>query len=103
MLYLVPEIALTTQLTDRLKNVFGKQLGVYHSRFSDMERVEIYKDLLDSDQPKVILSARSGVFLPFTGLGLVIVDEEHDGSFKQQDPAPRYHAARRFAALGNGV
>ena len=98
VLYLVPEIALTTQLTDRLKSVFGKQLGVYHSRFSDMERVEIYKDLLDSDQPKVILSARSGVFLPFTGLGLVIVDEEHDSSFKQQDPAPRYHA-RSVAAV----
>ena len=92
VLYLVPEIALTTQLTDRLKRVFGKQLGVYHSRFSDMERVEIYKDLLTSAEPKVILSARSGVFLPFTNLGLVIVDEEHDCSFKQQDPAPRYHA-----------
>ena len=92
VLYLVPEIALTTQLTDRLKKVFGKQLGVYHSRFSDMERVEIYKDLLDSVEPKVILSARSGVFLPFKNLGLVIIDEEHDSSFKQQDPAPRYHA-----------
>ena len=92
VLYLVPEIALTTQLTDRLKRVFGNQLGVYHSRFSDMERVEIYKDLLTSDQPKVLLSARSGVFLPFNNLGLVIIDEEHDSSFKQQDPAPRYHA-----------
>ena len=92
VLYLVPEIALTTQLTERLKRVFGRQLGVYHSRFSDMERVEIYKDLLTSDEPKVILSARSGVFLPFSRLGLVIVDEEHDSSFKQQDPAPRYHA-----------
>jgi primosomal protein N' (replication factor Y) len=92
VLYLVPEIALTTQLTDRLKKVFSKQLGVYHSRFSDMERVEIYKDLLNSTEPKVILSARSGVFLPFRNLGLVIVDEEHDSSFKQQDPAPRYHA-----------
>jgi len=92
VLYLVPEIALTTQLTDRLKKVFGKQLGVYHSRFSDMERVEIYKDLLSSSAPKVILCARSGVFLPFGNLGLVIVDEEHDSSYKQQDPAPRYHA-----------
>ena len=92
VLYLVPEIALTTQLTDRLKQVFGRQLGVYHSRFSDMERVEIYKDLLNPTQPKVILSARSGVFLPFSRLGLVIIDEEHDSSFKQQDPAPRYHA-----------
>ncbi len=98
VLYLVPEIALTTQLTDRLKQVFGNQLGVYHSRFSDMERVEIYKDLLTGSEPKVILSARSGVFLPFSRLGLVIVDEEHDSSFKQQDPAPRYHA-RSVAAV----
>lgn len=92
VLYLVPEIALTTQLTDRLKKVFGNQLGVYHSRFSDNERVEIYRDLLTSAEAKVILSARSGVFLPFKNLGLVIVDEEHDSSYKQQDPAPRYHA-----------
>ena len=92
VLYLVPEIALTTQLTDRLKKVFGNQLGVYHSRFSDNERVEIYRDLLTSAEAKVILSARSGVFLPFRNLGLVIVDEEHDSSYKQQDPAPRYHA-----------
>lgn len=92
VLYLVPEIALTTQLTDRLRKVFGKQLGVYHSRFSDMERVEIYKDLLTATEPKVILSARSGVFLPFRDLGMVIIDEEHDSSYKQQDPAPRYHA-----------
>lgn len=92
VLYLVPEIALTTQLTNRLQKVFGNQLGVYHSRFSDNERVEIYKDLLTSTEPKVILSARSGVFLPFSRLGLIIVDEEHDSSYKQQDPAPRYHA-----------
>ena len=92
VLYLVPEIALTTQLTTRLQRIFGKQLGVYHSRFSNMERVEIYKDLLNSSEPKVILAARSGVFLPFTNLGLIFVDEEHDSSFKQQDPAPRYHA-----------
>ena len=92
VLYLVPEIALTTQLTDRLQKVFGNRLGVYHSRFSDNERVEIYKDLLTSTEPKVILSARSGVFLPFKDLGLVIIDEEHDTSYKQQDPAPRYHA-----------
>ena len=98
VLYLVPEIALTTQLTDRLKKVFGKQLGVYHSRFSDMERVEIYRDLLTSPEPKVILSARSGVFLPFRNLGLIIVDEEHDSSYKQQDPSPRYHA-RSVAAV----
>ena len=92
VLYLVPEIALTTQLTSRLQRIFGNQLGVYHSRFSNMERVEIYKDLLESSEAKVILAARSGVFLPFKNIGLVIVDEEHDGSFKQQDPAPRYHA-----------
>lgn len=92
VLYLVPEIALTTQLTLRLQRIFGNQLGVYHSRFSNMERVEIYNDMLTSTEPKVILAARSGVFLPFRNLGLVIVDEEHDNSFKQQDPAPRYHA-----------
>lgn len=92
VLYLVPEIALTTQLTDRLRHVFGNRLGVYHSRFSNMERVEIYNDLLKQDQAKVIVSARSGVFLPLKNLGLVIVDEEHDSSYKQQDPAPRYHA-----------
>ena len=92
VLYLVPEIALTTQLTERLQSVFGEQLGVYHSRFSDQERMEIYRNLLEEKHYKVILGVRSSLFLPFKNLGLVIIDEEHDGSYKQQDPAPRYHA-----------
>ena len=118
VLYLVPEIALTTQLTDRLRAVFGDQLVVYHSRFSNAERVEIYHAchgthdigraepygtgdaLWDGQRPiggKVILGARSAIFLPFSNLGLIIVDEEHEPSYKQQDPAPRYHA--RSAAI----
>ena len=122
VLYLVPEIALTTQLTDRLRAVFGDQLVVYHSRFSNAERVEIYHAchgtqdigraepygtgdaLWDGQRPiggeakgKVILGARSAIFLPFKDLGLIIVDEEHEPSYKQQDPAPRYHA--RSAAI----
>lgn len=91
VLYLVPEISLTTQLTDRLRKVFGNKLLVYHSKFSDSERVDIWKKLLDDGAPAVILGARSAVFLPFTRLGLVIVDEEHESSFKQYDPAPRYN------------
>ncbi len=94
VLYLVPEIALTTQLTDRLQAVFGNQVVVYHSRFSHDERVEIYSSLspIASSPSRLILGARSAVFLPFSNLGLVIVDEEHEPSYKQQDPAPRYHA-----------
>ena len=94
VLYLVPEIALTTQLTDRLQSVFGEQVVVYHSRFSHDERVEIYSSLspIASSPSRLILGARSAVFLPFSNLGLVIVDEEHEPSYKQQDPAPRYHA-----------
>lgn len=92
MLYLLPEIALTVQMTRRLQNVFGSRLGIYHSKYSDAERVEIWKKQLSSEPYDVILGARSAVFLPFTRLGLVIVDEEHETSFKQQDPAPRYHA-----------
>ena len=92
VLYLLPEIALTVQMTCRLQNVFGSRLGIYHSRYSDAERVEIWKKQLSSEPYDVILGARSAVFLPFTRLGLVIVDEEHETSFKQQDPAPRYHA-----------
>lgn len=92
VLYLLPEIALTVQMTRRLHNVFGSRLGIYHSRYSDAERVEIWKKQLSSEPYDVILGARSAVFLPFTRLGLVIVDEEHETSFKQQDPAPRYHA-----------
>ena len=100
VLYLVPEIALTTQLTDRLRAVFGDKLVVYHSKFSNAERVEIYNEVKDERlevKGKVILGARSAVFLPFNDLGLIIVDEEHEPSYKQQDPAPRYHA--RSAAI----
>jgi primosomal protein N' (replication factor Y) len=97
VLYLVPEIALTTQLTTRLSRVFGSKLGVYHSRFSDSERVEVWNKMLQNEPYDLILGVRSSVFLPFRQLGLVIVDEEHEQSFKQQDPAPRYHA--RNAAI----
>ena len=103
VLYLVPEIALTTQLTDRLQAVFGDRLVVYHSKFSNAERVEIYNNIRTKNQEprtktgKVILGARSAIFLPFSDLGLIIVDEEHEPSYKQQDPAPRYHA--RSAAI----
>lgn len=96
-LYLVPEIALTTQLTTRLQRVFGNNVLIYHSKFSDNERVEIWNRLLDDSSPKVIIGARSSVFLPFASLGLVIVDEEHESAYKQQDPAPRYNA--RDAAI----
>ena len=92
VLYLLPEIALTVQMTRRLQNVFGSRLGIYHSKYSDAERVEIWKKQLSAEPYDVILGARSAVFLPFTRLGFVIVDEEHETSFKQQDPAPRYHA-----------
>lgn len=92
VLFLVPEIALTTQLTERLRKVFGCRLGVYHSRFSDQERVEIYKKVLLGGEYDVVIGVRSSLFLPFHNLGLIIVDEEHDASYKQQDPAPRYHA-----------
>ena len=97
VLYLLPEIALTVQMTSRLKRVFGNKLGIYHSRYSDAERVEIWKKQLSTSPYEVILGARSAVFLPFQRLGLVIIDEEHEGSFKQQDTAPRYHA--RSAAI----
>ena len=90
-LYLVPEIALTTQLTQRLQRVFGDKLLIYHSKFSDNERVDIWKRLLRSNEPCVVIGVRSAVFLPYSALGLVIVDEEHDTSYKQQDPAPRYN------------
>ncbi len=92
VLYLVPEISLTTQLTDRLRRAFGNRLIVYHSKFTDNERVDIWKRLLTDNEPAVVLGARSSVFLPFARLGLVIVDEEHEASFKQYDPAPRYNA-----------
>ena len=92
VLYLLPEIALTVQMTQRLLRVFGNKLGIYHSKYSDAERVEIWRKQLSANPYDVILGARSAVFLPFQRLGLVIVDEEHETSFKQQDPSPRYHA-----------
>ena len=92
VLYILPEIALTVQITQRLQRIFGNQLGIYHSKYNDAERVEIWKKQLSDNPYKVILGVRSSVFLPFQNLGLVIIDEEHETSFKQQDPAPRYHA-----------
>jgi len=97
VLYLLPEIALTVQIMERLHKVFGDRLGIYHSKYSDAERVEIWQRQMSGHPYDVILGARSAVFLPFQALGLVIVDEEHEASFKQQDPAPRYHA--RSAAI----
>ena len=97
VLYLLPEIALTVQIMDRLQRVFGNRLGIYHSKYSDAERVEIWQKQLSGHPYDVILGARSAVFLPFQQLGLVIVDEEHETSYKQQDPMPRYHA--RSAAI----
>jgi len=101
VLYLVPEIALTTQLTTRLKRVFGKRLGVYHSKFSDAERVEIWNNVLNDKTYDVIIGVRSSIFLPFRQLGLVIVDEEHESSYKQYDPAPRYHARNAAIVLAS--
>lgn len=91
-LYLVPEIALTTQLVQRLKNVFGVKLGIYHSKISDSERAEIWKKMLSDEPYEIVIGARSAIFLPYTRLGLVIVDEEHETGYKQQEPSPRYHA-----------
>ena len=92
VLFLMPEIALTVQMMQRLQRIFGDRLGIYHSRYSDAERVEIWQKQLSENPYDVILGARSAAFLPFQRLGLVIVDEEHETSYKQQDPAPRYHA-----------
>ncbi len=100
VLYLVPEIALTTQLTSRLKRVFGDRLGVYHSRFSDAERVEIWNNVLNDKSYDIIIGVRSSVFLPFRKLGLIIIDEEHESSYKQYDPAPRYNARNAAIMLG---
>ncbi len=97
VLYLLPEIALTVQMMQRLQRIFGDRLGIYHSKYSDAERVEIWQKQLSANPYDVILGARSAVFLPFQRLGLIIVDEEHETSYKQQDPAPRYHA--RSAAI----
>jgi len=97
VLYLLPEIALTVQIMQRLQRIFGDRLGIYHSKYADAERVEIWQKQLSAHPYDIILGARSAVFLPFRRLGLVIVDEEHETSYKQQDPAPRYHA--RSAAI----
>ncbi|WP_417620000.1 replication restart helicase PriA [Oceanihabitans sediminis] len=102
VLYLLPEIALTTQLVTRLQNYFGEQVSVFHSKYSIHERVEVYHNLLDnSAKAQIILGARSSIFLPFSNLGLIIVDEEHEQSFKQFDPAPRYHARDSAVVLAN--
>lgn len=102
VLYLLPEIALTTQLVNRLQGYFGEKVSVYHSRYSVNERVEVWRNLLDqSHKTKIILGARSSVLLPFYNLGLIIVDEEHEQSYKQFDPAPRYHARDTAIVLGN--
>ena len=101
VVYLLPEIALTTQITERLKRVFGNRLGIYHSKFPDAERVEIWRKQLTDDDYDVILGVRSSVFLPFRRLGLVIVDEEHENPYKQQDPAPRYHARNAAIVLAS--
>ena len=92
-LYLLPEIALTSQLINRLRRYFGHQVSVYHSKYSIHERVEVWNNVLkNAEKAQIVIGARSALFLPFTNLGLVVVDEEHEGSFKQFDPAPRYHA-----------
>ncbi|MEG0464693.1 primosomal protein N' [Bacteroides sp.] len=101
VLYLLPEIALTTQITERLKRVFGSRLGIYHSKFPDAERVEIWQKQLSETGYDIILGVRSSIFLPFRNLGLVIVDEEHENTYKQQDPAPRYHARNAATVLAS--
>ncbi|MBI9054122.1 MAG: primosomal protein N' [Bacteroidales bacterium] len=102
VLYLLPEIALTTQIINRLTAVFGNRVGIYHSKFSDSERVEVYQNILNPDKEKkydVILGVRSSLFLPYSNLGLIIVDEEHENTYKQYDPAPRYNARDCSAVL----
>ncbi|MEG2514900.1 MAG: primosomal protein N', partial [Bacteroidaceae bacterium] len=101
VLYLLPEIALTTQITERLRRVFGNRVGIYHSKFPDAERVEIWRKQLEEDDYDLILGVRSSIFLPFHRLGLVIVDEEHENTYKQQDPAPRYHARNSAIVLAS--
>lgn len=102
VLYMLPEIALTTQITSRLHKFFGNDLGIYHSKFNDAERVEVWNKLLCTDDYKVILGVRSSVLLPFRDIGLIIVDEEHESSYKQYDPAPRYNA-RDMAIVLAGI
>ena len=101
VLYLLPEIAITTQITERLAKLFGDKLLVYHSKFSDNERVEVWNRLLHSSEPMLVLGVRSSLFLPFKDLGLIIVDEEHETTYKQQEPAPRYHARNAALVLAN--
>ena len=103
VLYLLPEIAITTQIIQRLQSYFGKRVGVYHSRFNISERTELWYAMMDENlhQYDIILGARSSVFLPFKDLGLIIVDEEHEASYKQFDPSPRYHARDVASKLSN--
>lgn len=101
VLYLLPEIAITTQITERLAHLFGDKLLVYHSKFSDNERVEVWNKLLHENGPRVVLGVRSSLFLPFRDLGLIIVDEEHENTYKQQDPAPRYNARNAAMVLAS--
>jgi primosomal protein N' (replication factor Y) len=102
VLYLLPEIALTTQLVSRLTKHFGNKVAVFHSKYSNNERVEVWHQVLNSsDKAQVVIGARSALFLPFNNLGLIIVDEEHEQTFKQQEPAPRYHARDAAIVLAN--
>ena len=101
VLYMLPEIALTKQIVERLRRVFGNRIGLYHSKFTDAERVEIWKKQLGDEPYDIILGVRSSVFLPFKNLGLVIVDEEHENSYKQQEPAPRYNARNAAIVLAS--
>ena len=101
VLFMLPEIALTKQITERLRRVFGNKIGVYHSKFSDAERVEIWKKQLSDEPYEIILGVRSSVFLPFRNLGLIVVDEEHENSYKQQEPAPRYNARNAAMVLAS--
>lgn len=100
-LFMLPEIALTKQITERLRRVFGNKIGVYHSKFSDAERVEIWKKQLSDEPYDIILGVRSSLFLPFKKLGLIVIDEEHENSYKQQDPAPRYNARNAAMVLAS--
>lgn len=100
VLYLVPEIALTTQLKARLERVLGDALFVYHSKFNEQERAEVYNEAMEGERCKVVLGVRSSIFLSFKNLGLIIIDEQHDLSYKQQEPAPRYHAGNTALMLG---
>ncbi len=102
ILYLLPEIALTTQLVTRLQAHFGNKVAVFHSKYNNNERVEVWNQVLqNSEKAQIVIGARSALFLPFSNLGLIIVDEEHEQTFKQVDPAPRYHARDASIVLAN--